>query len=223
MSKTEQNRVEKTLQSLMGSIVAGEFDNGLPPQEELSIRLGVSRTVLREAISKLEFSNILVSKPKIGMRVMPRNKWKILNPLVVDSYFKVMPDPKRVLDMLVVFGDLGASAADSVSNRISRNIITPPEFSDTFLDQVEFQHWVFQESNNYITSGFAPLVRELLLVIAPLIDTTVTSPVMHHLRKLYWTTTGRWTPSIINDLYSTYDSVKKVIELDLRNPRVHAA
>ena len=223
MTKADQNLVERTLQSLMGSIVTGEFDSGLPPQEVLSVQLGVSRTVLREAIAKLEFSNILVSKPKVGMRVVPRNKWKILNPLVVESYFKDMPDHKRVLDMLVVFGDLGASAADSVSNCISRNLITPPEFSDTFLVQVDFQHWVFQESRNYITSEFAPLVRELLLTIAPLIDTTVTSPVMHHLRKIYWTTTGRYTLSVTNELYFAYESVKKVIEMDLRNPCAHAA
>lgn len=218
-----QSSVEKTLQSLMEAIITGEFHNGLPPQEVLALRYNVSRTVLREAISKLEYSNIVVARPKTGSKVTPREQWKLLNPLVVDSYFKSMPNRKRLHDVLTIFGDVGGSAASSVSNRLSRNEIIVPEYDDTYLSAVKFQHWVFQESSNSIIAQFAPMIRDMLLNVAPLIDTTANAPVMHHLRTIYWTTTGRWTPNISNDLHFAYDAARQVIASEIHLSSIQAA
>ncbi len=51
----------------------------LPPQEELSKALGVSRTVLREALSRLEYLKVISVRPKIGTKINHSNDWLVVN------------------------------------------------------------------------------------------------------------------------------------------------
>jgi DNA-binding FadR family transcriptional regulator len=48
----------------------------IPNQDDLSKQLGVSRTVVREALSKLEFMNAISTAPKRGTTVNERSKWR---------------------------------------------------------------------------------------------------------------------------------------------------
>lgn len=63
-------------------IVRGQLKPGdvLPNEEEWSRRLGVSRTVLREAIKVLAAKGLIESRPKTGTRVRPREYWNFLDP-----------------------------------------------------------------------------------------------------------------------------------------------
>lgn len=62
-------------------IVRGEFLPGeaLPNADDLSEMLGVSRTVLREAVKVLAGKGLVVSRPKTGTRVLPRSEWNFLD------------------------------------------------------------------------------------------------------------------------------------------------
>lgn len=75
--------VDKTLERLIDLIIAMKLTK-LPPQEDLSKQFGVSRTVLREALAKLEFLNVLTPRPKTGTVINPASKWKVTNPEVLD-------------------------------------------------------------------------------------------------------------------------------------------
>jgi DNA-binding FadR family transcriptional regulator len=69
---------------LGGLVKPGEL---LPSETELSQRLGVSRTALREAIKVLAGKGLIESRPKTGTRVRPRESWNFLDPDVLTWAF----------------------------------------------------------------------------------------------------------------------------------------
>jgi DNA-binding FadR family transcriptional regulator len=60
----------------------------LPGEIEFSEQLGVSRTVLREAIRILVAKGMVESRPKSGTRVLPRRQWSLLDPTVLGWMFE---------------------------------------------------------------------------------------------------------------------------------------
>jgi DNA-binding FadR family transcriptional regulator len=68
--------VNRTLESLIKGIVDGTYAAALPPQDELSRKYGVSRTVMREALVILRFCNVLTIRPKVGTTINDRSVWK---------------------------------------------------------------------------------------------------------------------------------------------------
>lgn len=66
-----------TMDRIGAAIVAGLQPQGttLPPEPQLGAAFGVSRTVVREAVKALIAKGLLVSGPKLGTRVLPREQW----------------------------------------------------------------------------------------------------------------------------------------------------
>jgi DNA-binding FadR family transcriptional regulator len=66
-------------------IVGGELQPGdpLPPEDDLTSNLAVSRTVLREAVRVLAAKGLVEARPKTGTRVRARSDWNILDPDVL--------------------------------------------------------------------------------------------------------------------------------------------
>ena len=62
-----------TVDLLGEAIVSGRHAVGsaLPPEPMLCESLGVSRTVVREAVKSLVAKGLLVTGPKLGTRVLP--------------------------------------------------------------------------------------------------------------------------------------------------------
>jgi len=66
-----------TLDRLGQAILSGRYPVGasLPPEPLLCEDLGVSRTVVREAIKSLVAKGLLITGPKRGTRVLPEGHW----------------------------------------------------------------------------------------------------------------------------------------------------
>ncbi|WP_243463671.1 FadR/GntR family transcriptional regulator, partial [Brucella suis] len=62
-------------------IVAGTIPEGsiLPGDHELSLRFGVSRTVLREAMKTLAAKRLIEPKAKVGTRVLGHASWNFFD------------------------------------------------------------------------------------------------------------------------------------------------
>jgi DNA-binding FadR family transcriptional regulator len=88
--------VSKTLDALMKVIFACEPGQPIPPQDQLSRQFGVSRTVLREALSKLEYLNVISVRPKIGTRVNPPAEWRVINSDVLQWRIQAGETPRAV-------------------------------------------------------------------------------------------------------------------------------
>jgi DNA-binding FadR family transcriptional regulator len=67
------------------AVVAGRYPVGsvLPPEPALCEELGVSRTVVREAVKSLAAKGLLVTGPKLGTRVLAEEQWNWFDPDVV--------------------------------------------------------------------------------------------------------------------------------------------
>jgi DNA-binding FadR family transcriptional regulator len=75
-------------------IVSGIYRPGdtLSGEIAFSEELNVSRSAFREAIQILSAKGLVQSRPKAGTKVLPRNKWNLLDPLVLGWAFSGEPD-----------------------------------------------------------------------------------------------------------------------------------
>lgn len=82
---TIKNVHGNTLDHLGGAIVAGRYPAGaaMPPEPALCEELGVSRTVVREAVKSLVAKGLVSTGPKVGTRVLPQAEWNWFDPDVV--------------------------------------------------------------------------------------------------------------------------------------------
>lgn len=66
-----------TVDHLGAAIVAGRYPPGssIPPEPLLGEELGVSRTVVREAVKSLIAKGLVTSGPKVGTKVLPSEQW----------------------------------------------------------------------------------------------------------------------------------------------------
>jgi DNA-binding FadR family transcriptional regulator len=102
-----------TLDHLGAAIVAGRYPAGsvMPPEPRLGEELGVSRTVVREAVKSLVAKGLLTTGPKVGTRVLPDDKWNWFDPDVIlwkskagltREFLRDLQDLRRVLEPAAV-------------------------------------------------------------------------------------------------------------------------
>ncbi len=85
MTSIIKNVHGNTLDRLGEAVVAGRWPPGsaIPPEPTLCEELGVSRTVVREAIKSLVAKGMVSTGPKVGTRVLPSEQWNWFDPDVV--------------------------------------------------------------------------------------------------------------------------------------------
>ena len=68
-------------EKLAQRILTGEYAPGsiLPAELELGEAFGVSRTAVREAVKTLTAKGMVLPRPRIGTRVMPKSNWNFLD------------------------------------------------------------------------------------------------------------------------------------------------
>ncbi|WP_153100476.1 FadR/GntR family transcriptional regulator [Paraburkholderia hayleyella] len=94
----QRSRVSTVMDGLIRGIVEGEYGTTLPPQDVLSKAFGVSRTVMREALSMLLVRDMLDVRPKTGTRIRPMHEWRMIDDSVVSWRFGARPDTQLVRD-----------------------------------------------------------------------------------------------------------------------------
>ena len=80
-----KNVYGNTLDHLGEAIVSGRYPAGatIPPEPLLGAELGVSRTVIREAVKSLVGKGLVSIGPKVGTRVLSAEHWNWFDPDVV--------------------------------------------------------------------------------------------------------------------------------------------
>jgi DNA-binding FadR family transcriptional regulator len=102
-----------TLDHLGESIVRGDYEPGssMPPEPMLCEELGVSRTVIREAVKSLVAKGLVTTGPKVGTRVQPSDRWNWFDPDVIRwqsnagltrEFLRDLQDLRRVLEPAAV-------------------------------------------------------------------------------------------------------------------------
>ncbi|BBU29630.1 GntR family transcriptional regulator [Burkholderia sp. THE68] len=120
----EASLVKRVVNQLVAGIVSGEYqDNVLPPQVILSKKHGVSRTIMREALSILISRRMLDVRPKTGTRIKPAREWLIMDPEVAEWRMRALHDPecfRRLIEFRSLVDPPAAALAATRANRHQR-------------------------------------------------------------------------------------------------------
>ena len=90
-----------TVDFLGEAIVSGRYAVGaiVPPEPLLGEELGVSRTVVREAIKALAAKGLITTGPKVGTRVQPQEAWNWFDPDVITWQARIGLTPEFLCDL----------------------------------------------------------------------------------------------------------------------------
>ena len=90
-----------TVDHIGEAIVAGRYGVGasIPPEPVLCLELGVSRTVVREAVKSLIAKGLMTTGPKVGTRVLSEEHWNWFDPDVIIWQSKAGLTPEFLRDL----------------------------------------------------------------------------------------------------------------------------
>lgn len=116
--RTPKSQHAHALRALGLGIVRGEFpeDVPLPGDIELQRRLGVSRSVLREALKTLAAKGMIQAKAKAGTRVRERRHWNLFDSDILYWHLETGVDSRflaHLSEMRLVFEPEAAALASA--------------------------------------------------------------------------------------------------------------
>lgn len=90
-----------TVELLGEAVITGRYAVGasLPPEPMLCEELGVSRTVVREAVKSLAAKGLIITGPKLGTRVLPSDQWNWFDPDVITWQARAGLTPEFLRDL----------------------------------------------------------------------------------------------------------------------------
>jgi len=105
------------------AILSGEYAPGdtLSGEVVFSEALGVSRSAYREAVQVLSAKGLVESRPKAGTRVLPRNRWNVLDPDVLAWAFTGEPDLRFIRGLFELRAIVEPAAAALAAERRERS------------------------------------------------------------------------------------------------------
>ncbi len=99
---------------LTGEYAVGDILNG---EVAFAEALGISRTAYREAIQVLAAKGLVESRPKTGTRVLPRDRWNLLDPDVLAWAFAGEPDIQFIRGLFELRAIVEPAAASLAAER----------------------------------------------------------------------------------------------------------
>ena len=108
------------------AILAGEFKEGdtLSGEVASAEALNVSRSAYREAVQVLAAKGLVESRTKSGTRVLPRNRWNLLDPDVLAWAFAGEPDARLIRSLFELRAMIEPEAARLAAERRDRGDLT---------------------------------------------------------------------------------------------------
>jgi DNA-binding FadR family transcriptional regulator len=178
-SFSRQNVHGQVAHALGERIVRGELAPGslLPSEAELSRRLGVSRTALREAIKLMAAKGLLESKRKSGTRVRPRSEWNMLDPDMLSWQLTVTPSTdfaRNLFELRLMVEPQAVSFAAQrhqpgdldILEEIWEGLLMVKDIS-TWVDlDIRFHRALFAAARNELVEALATLAEATLSIVA---------------------------------------------------------
>ncbi|TCC32200.1 FadR/GntR family transcriptional regulator [Kribbella sindirgiensis] len=134
---------------LVALIVTGRLKEGdlLPPEAPLSEHFGVSRTVLRESVKRLEEKGLVTVSQGRGTQVRAPGYWNMLDPVVLSALID-NDESVGVLDELtIVRASLESAMAGAVARSHNANELRRLENALTAMRQSESETDSFRQAD----------------------------------------------------------------------------
>src|SRR5437870_6650181 len=118
---TARRRHAAIARKLGADILSGDYAAGatLPTEAAATETLGVSRAAYREAVQVLIAKGLVESRPKAGTRVLPRDRWNLLDPDVLAWALAREPDQRLIESLFELRGIIEPAAAALAAERRS--------------------------------------------------------------------------------------------------------
>jgi len=159
-------------------IVGGErgHEAQLPTEAELCLSMGVSRTVLREAVKTLAAKGLVTTGPRHGTRVQPPDHWNLLDPDVIRWRLAAGVDQNFVRDIVELRLAIEPEAAKLAAERsVMRDLGEIRDAYEAMVKAVEtgggylradlaFHKSILTATHNQFFAALAPAVDALLRV-----------------------------------------------------------
>lgn len=169
--------VKDTVELLGKRIARGEFETGstFPKEDDLVDELGVSRTVVREAIKVLCGKGLVRTARRYGSRVCPFDDWNLLDPDVIRWHDPNSPLASRLYseatDLRLIFEPEAAALAALNADEEQRATIMAaahslrPEENDPELIGADyaFHATILQASGSLMLSQLENLIYAVLI------------------------------------------------------------
>jgi DNA-binding FadR family transcriptional regulator len=174
-SKSVGNLHDRLARGIGERILAGEFAPGtlLPNEAAWGKMYDVSRTAVREAIKTLTGKGLLVSRPKIGSRVEPRDRWNLLDRDVLSwhrsaidrrSFATSTQEARRIIEP----GIAELAAKKRTPEQLDRLILAleamrkAKSLPANVDADVEFHEALLQAANNALLVPFGNIIEQAL-------------------------------------------------------------
>jgi GntR family galactonate operon transcriptional repressor len=168
--------VDKVVDRIGGDIVAGQLKPAetLPNESGLCEQLGVSRSVLREAVRVLVSKGLLERKPRQGTRVCLPEAWSLLDPAVLTWLSAVEPQDRFVRELFglrrAVEPAIAALAAECISEAdlaaleaSHRDMIAAGDDPERFFEpDFRFHQTVLRSVNNSLMQALGRVIMQAL-------------------------------------------------------------
>lgn len=122
-----ENLHERVLRALALQIIQAEHASEqvvFPNEATLCQQLGVSRSILREAVRVLADKGMVQVRPRSGMRSRARSEWNLLDPNILAWQAKLRPDARFLRDLCEVRLAIEPTASGFAAVRATPSEIT---------------------------------------------------------------------------------------------------
>lgn len=164
-------------EKLAQQILKGEYPAGsiLPGEIELGELFGVSRTAVREAVKTLTAKGMVLPRPRIGTRVMPRSHWNFLDKELL-TWWMTEENFKEVVEYFLVMRNslepqacaLAATNATSEQKAQLKALMAEMVYLKTAFDRerwvevdMAYHEKIYEMSANPFLCSFANLFRSI--------------------------------------------------------------
>lgn len=175
VEKRGGNVHDRLARSIGERILAGEFAPGtlLPNEAEWGRIYDVSRTAVREAIKTLTGKGLLLSRPKIGSRVEPRDRWSLLDRDVLlwhrsaidrRSFAASTQEARRIIEPGIVELAAKKRSAEQLEILVAslEAMRKAKSVPDLVAADVGFHNALLQAANNALMMPFGILIEQAL-------------------------------------------------------------
>lgn len=164
--------------AIAGWITGGLYPPGstLPIEPALCSELGVSRTVVREAVKTLVAKGLLTTGPRVGTRVQPKSSWNLYDPDVIDWRFAAGVDEallRDVIDLRLTFEPAGCefAARRATADDLARIELAYADMAAAvegrgpyFVADIDFHTSLLAAAHNQFFAALSPLITAILKV-----------------------------------------------------------
>lgn len=166
----------RVAEDLGRAIICGEYsaERPLPGEADLARVLGVSRTLVREAIKMITPKGLVVARPKVGLLVQPAREWNFLDPDILRWISESAVSTEVLLELAQLMGTVEGTGAylaaqhatekqkDDLRTIMNRLIRADAGDGNELMTRIEFHSSVLSASGNRFFASLTPVSEALL-------------------------------------------------------------